>query len=173
MALTFVQRIKELLTGKRDIKSGVRLVINCEKLENRVALLDKGVVEEYNIERVGTNSLIGSVFKGRIRNIEQGLKAMFIDIGFDKNAFLHFWDAIPAALDAGLEEINRGGSKKKKRIEAKDIPLALDCLEGAAMAMIERAEVTLLLQLIARLPQDAVAERVHATGMRICKSTGA
>ena len=122
MALTFVQRIKELLTGKRDIRSGVRLVINCEKLENRVALLDKGVVEEYNIERVGTQSLIGSVFKGRIRNIEQGLKAMFIDIGFDKNAFLHFWDAIPAALDAGLEEINRGGSKKKKRIEAKDIP---------------------------------------------------
>ena len=122
MALTFVQRIKELLTGKRDIKSGVRLVINCEKLENRVALLDKGIVEEYNIERVGTQSLIGSVFKGRIRNIEQGLKAMFIDIGFDKNAFLHFWDAIPAALDAGLEEINRGGSKKKKRIEAKDIP---------------------------------------------------
>ncbi len=122
MALTFVQRIKELLTGKRDIKSGIRLVINCEKLENRVALLDKGVVEEYNIERVGTNSLIGSVFKGRIRNIEQGLKAMFIDIGFEKNAFLHFWDAIPAALDAGMEEINRGGSKKKKRIEAKDIP---------------------------------------------------
>lgn len=122
MALTFVQRIKELLTGKRDIKSGVRLVINCEKLENRVALLDKGVVEEYTLERVGTSSLIGSVFKGRIRNIEQGLKAMFIDIGFDKNAFLHFWDAIPAALDAGLEEINRGGSKKKKRIEAKDIP---------------------------------------------------
>jgi ribonuclease G len=122
MALTFVQRIKELLTGKRDIRSGVRLVINCEKLENRVALLDKGVVEEYNIERVGTNSLIGSVFKGRIRNIEQGLKAMFIDIGFDKNAFLHFWDAIPAALDAGLEEISRGGNKKKKRIEAKDIP---------------------------------------------------
>jgi ribonuclease G len=124
MALTFVQRIKELLTGKRDIKSGVRLVINCEKLENRVALLDKGTVEEYNIERVGTSSLIGSVFKGRIRNIEQGLKAMFIDIGFDKNAFLHFWDAIPAALD-GLEEINRRGSKKKKRIEAKDIPTPL------------------------------------------------
>ncbi len=121
MALTFVQRIKELLTGKRDIKSGVRLVINCEKLENRVALLDTGNVEEYNIERVGTSSIINSVFKGRIRNIEQGLKAMFIDIGLDKNAFLHFWDAIPAALD-GMEEVSRSGSKKKKRIESKDIP---------------------------------------------------
>lgn len=121
MALTFIQRIRELLTGKKDIKTGVRLVINCEKLENRVALLDNGVVEEYNIERVGTSSIINSVFKGRIRNIEQGLKAMFIDIGLDKNAFLHFWDAIPAALE-GMEEVNRRGAKKKKRIESKDIP---------------------------------------------------
>jgi ribonuclease G len=121
MALTFIQRIRELLTGKKDIKTGVRLVINCEKLENRVALLDSGVVEEYNIERVGTSSIINSVFKGRIRNIEQGLKAMFIDIGLDKNAFLHFWDAIPAALE-GMEEVNRRGAKKKKRIESKDIP---------------------------------------------------
>lgn len=121
MALTFIQRIRELLTGKKDIKTGVRLVINCEKLENRVALLDSGIVEEYNIERVGTSSIINSVFKGRIRNIEQGLKAMFIDIGLDKNAFLHFWDAIPAALE-GMEEVNRRGAKKKKRIESKDIP---------------------------------------------------
>lgn len=121
MALTFIQRIRELLTGKKDIKTGIRLVINCEKLENRVALLDNGVVEEYNIERVGTSSIINSVFKGRIRNIEQGLKAMFIDIGLDKNAFLHFWDAIPAALE-GMEEVNRRGAKKKKRIESKDIP---------------------------------------------------
>ncbi|MFM7603663.1 MAG: ribonuclease E/G, partial [Prosthecobacter sp.] len=121
MALTFIQRIRELLTGKKDIKTGARLVINCEKLENRVALLDNGVVEEYNIERVGTSSIINSVFKGRIRNIEQGLKAMFIDIGLDKNAFLHFWDAIPAALE-GMEEVNRRGAKKKKRIESKDIP---------------------------------------------------
>jgi ribonuclease G len=109
MALTFIQRIRELLTGKKDIKTGVRLVINCEKLENRVALLDNGAVEEYNIERVGTSSIINSVFKGRIRNIEQGLKAMFIDIGLDKNAFLHFWDAIPAALE-GMEEVNRRGA---------------------------------------------------------------
>ena len=36
-----------------------------------------------------------------------GLKAMFVDIGFEKNAFLHFWDAIPAALDSGIEEIDR------------------------------------------------------------------
>ncbi|MBL9117373.1 MAG: Rne/Rng family ribonuclease [Verrucomicrobiaceae bacterium] len=123
MALSFVKRLKEFLTGKKDIKAGTRIVINCEALENRVALLDNGRLEEYSIERVGQQTLIGSVYKGRIKNIEQGLKAMFVDIGFEKNAFLHFWDAIPAAIDSGFDEVKRskGGSKKKK-IEAKDIP---------------------------------------------------
>lgn len=120
----FVKKIKEFITGRKNINEGTRIVINCEKLESRVALLEDGNLEEYTIERVGTSSIVGSIYKGRIKNIEQGLKAMFVDIGFDKNAFLHFWDAIPAALDSGLEEINRGkgGTKKKKRIEAKDIP---------------------------------------------------
>jgi ribonuclease G len=123
MPLGLVQRVKELITGKKNLKTGTRLVINCEKLENRVALLDNGVLEEYTIERVGTSTLVGSIFKGRVKNIEQGLKAMFIDIGLEKNAFLHFWDAIPEAIsNQGMEEVNRSGAKKKKRIEAKDIP---------------------------------------------------
>ena len=71
------------------------------------------MLEEYTVEREGDQNIVGSIFKGRVKNIEHGLKAMFVDIGFDKNAFLHFWDAIPAALDAGLEEIQREGSKKK------------------------------------------------------------
>ncbi len=124
MALGIVQRIKEFITGKKDIKTGTRLVINCEKLENRVALLDNGVLEEYTVERVGTSTIVGSIYKGRVKNIEQGLKAMFIDVGLDKNAFLHFWDAIPEALsNQGMEEVSRGGPpKKQKRIKAEDIP---------------------------------------------------
>ncbi|MFN2542423.1 MAG: ribonuclease E/G, partial [Chthoniobacterales bacterium] len=62
------------------------------------------------------------VYKGKVKNIEMGLKAMFVDIGLEKNAFLHFWDAIPAALDSGIEEIARPSKKQRKRITAKDIP---------------------------------------------------
>jgi ribonuclease G len=123
MALTFVQRLKQFFTGKKDIKVGTRIAINCEPLENRVALIDNGKLEEYTIERVGQQTLVGSIYKGRIKNIEMGLKAMFVDIGQEKNAFLHFWDAIPAAIESGFEEIQRGpGKKGKKKLEAKDIP---------------------------------------------------
>ncbi|MFZ4596344.1 MAG: Rne/Rng family ribonuclease [Verrucomicrobiaceae bacterium] len=103
------------------MRTGSRIAICCEALENRVAVLENGTLEEYSIERVGSQSIVGSIFKGRIKNIEQGLKAMFVDIGFDKNAFLHFWDAIPAAIESGFEEVQRG-KKKAKKIESKDIP---------------------------------------------------
>lgn len=119
-----IQHIKRILgLGKPDPKRGNSIVINVEKLERRVALLEEGELEEYTIEREGDQNIVGGIFKGRVKNIEQGLKAMFVDIGMEKNAFLHFWDAIPAALDSGLEEIKRGSKKKKKKkITSKDIP---------------------------------------------------
>lgn len=109
--------------GSTDPSKGNSIIVNIEKLERRVALLEDGVLEEYSVEREGDQNIVGGIFKGRVKNIEQGLKAMFVDIGLDKNAFLHFWDAIPAALDGGLEEIEREGSKKsQKKITSKDIP---------------------------------------------------
>ncbi len=120
-----IQHIKRLLgIGKPDPSIGNTIVINHERLERRVALLESGTLEEYTVEREGDQNIVGGIFKGKVRNIESGLKAMFVDIGLDKNAFLHFWDAIPAALDAGLEEIEREGRQKKKvsKITSKDIP---------------------------------------------------
>ncbi len=120
-----IDKVKRIL-GLTARKTGNKLVISVEKLERRVALLENGRLEEYSVERNTSRNIVGSVFKGKVKNIEQGLKAMFVDIGFEKNAFLHFWDAIPAALDSGIEEIDRpektGGRQKKKRITANDIP---------------------------------------------------
>jgi len=121
--MSIIDTVKRLLGVK---KSGPRieLVVSCEKLEKRVALLEDGKLEEYSIERDSERNIVGGIFKGKIRNIEHGLKAMFVDIGFEKNAFLHFWDAIPAALDSGIEAVQRAGkpAPSKKKLTAKDIP---------------------------------------------------
>ncbi len=128
--------------GPKKLAEGNKIVINCEKLETRVALLEQGSLEEYTVERVNDENIVGSIFKGVVRNIEPGLNAMFVDIGLEKNAFLHFWDAIPEALDSQHEEIHRQGKgdknqdgqnnqgggkrrrrkKKKPKIQSKDIP---------------------------------------------------
>ncbi|HEY8966502.1 MAG TPA: Rne/Rng family ribonuclease [Candidatus Methylacidiphilales bacterium] len=99
------------------------IIISCERLEKRVALLEGGRLEEFAIERDSDRQISGNIYKGRVKNLESGLKAMFVDIGIDKNAFLHYWDAIPAALDSSVETIERGGKKKnQRRVTADDIP---------------------------------------------------
>src|SRR5437016_4908099 len=117
-----IDKVKKIL-GLSSRKTGNKLILSVEKLESRVALLENGRLEEYSVERKSSRNIVGSIYKGKVKNIEMGLKAMFVDIGFEKNAFLHFWDAIPAALDSGIEEIDRRTNKRpRKRITVKDIP---------------------------------------------------
>ena len=81
------------------------IIINAESLEKRVAVLENGTLEELSIERTTDERLVGSVFKGRVKNLEHGLKAAFVDIGWAKNAFLHYWDIVPGTLDASFDPI--------------------------------------------------------------------
>src|SRR6201988_593523 len=117
-----IDKVRKIL-GLTSRKTGKKLILSVEKLESRVALLEGGRLEEYSVERKSSRNIVGSIYKGKVKNIEMGLKAMFVDIGFEKNAFLHFWDAIPAALDSGIEEIDRHTHKRpRKLITVKDIP---------------------------------------------------
>src|SRR6202171_6195649 len=116
-----LDKVRKIL-GLSSRKTATKLILSVEKLERRVALLENSQLEEYSVERSSSRNIVGSVYKGKVKNIEMGLKAMFVDIGFEKNAFLHFWDAIPAALDSGIEEVDRPSKKQRKRITAKDIP---------------------------------------------------
>ena len=83
----------------------------------------KGQLENLTIERVDDPRMVGSIYKGKIRNLEDGLKAAFVDIGYEKNAFLHYWDIIPSPLDSSYDVVDRGKRKKSKpKITNKDIP---------------------------------------------------
>jgi ribonuclease G len=116
-----IRKVQRLI--KPTPKSHKEVVINSESLETRVAVLEQGKLEEFNIERTTEERLVGSIFKGKVRNLEDGLKAAFVDIGFEKNAFLHYWDIVPSNFDSGVEVVDRGERKRDKpRITQKDIP---------------------------------------------------
>src|SRR5213079_3422030 len=87
-----------------------------------------GKLEEFTIERNTEERLVASIFKGKVRNLEDGLKAAFVDIGFEKNAFLHYWDIVPNSFDSGYEVVERPAERDRRRdkpkITQKDIPLA-------------------------------------------------
>jgi len=106
--------------------SNKEIVINAEMLEKRVALLENGRLEEFHIERTTEQRLVGSIFKGRIKNLEPGLKAAFVDIGFEKNAFLHYWDIIPESTDTTFEAVETKGSKGRSNRDGKPRPTMND-----------------------------------------------
>ena len=90
------------------------IIINVEKLETRVAVLENGRLEEFMVEHPEEERLVGSVFKGRVQNLQNDLQAAFIDIGLGKNAFLHYWDMTPDA-DALLEDDDDPKDRKDKK----------------------------------------------------------
>jgi ribonuclease G len=121
-ATKVVRKVQRLIKPVHRIHKEV--IINAESLETRVAVLEDGKLEEFTIERTSDERLVGSIFKGKVKNLEDGLKAAFVDIGFEKNAFLHYWDIVPATFDSGVEVVERESSRRrdKPRITQKDIP---------------------------------------------------
>ena len=116
-----VKRVQRMI--KPEARTDKHIIINAESLETRVAVVEQGRLEEFTIERTTEERLVGSVFKGKVRNLQDDLKAAFVDIGFEKNAFLHYWDIIPTPFDSGVEVVERETKRRDRpRITQKDIP---------------------------------------------------
>ncbi len=119
--------LQKILGMFRKEKGSFReLVINSEPLEKRVALLVDGTLDRFEIERESDNRMVGGIYKGRVKNLDPGLKAAFVDIGYNKNAFLHYWDMLPAAADSSVEVVRvnkkKGAPERKAEPTVKDIP---------------------------------------------------
>lgn len=116
-----LKKLKNLNSTDRHKKE---IIINIEQLETRVAILENGNLDNFHIERKEDHRIVGSVFKGKIQNLEDGLQAAFVDIGLKRNAFIHYWDMIPE--DAARLEREEGvraksSSRKRKRYKPGEI----------------------------------------------------
>ncbi len=101
------------------------IIINAGSMETRVAVLENGRLEEYQVEHPSERRIAGSVFKGKIQNLEHDLQAAFVDIGMSKNAFLHYWDMMPDSRsdmeDADAAPARRRRGSRKKRLQNSEI----------------------------------------------------
>ncbi len=101
------------------------LVNVAEREECRVAVVESGALEELYVERASVGIHVGNIYKGKVVNVESGIQAAFIDIGIEKNGFLHISDLHPRYFPGGkngvLEPIGR-------RQALKDRPPMQSCL---------------------------------------------
>ena len=72
-------------------------------------------VAELYIERRGKRSIVGNIYKGKVDNVLPGLEAAFVDIGLDKNGFLHVDDIVMPGVE--VQRRGRTGGKGQKIAE--------------------------------------------------------
>lgn len=73
-------------------KEKKELYINVGEKDVEIALLENNVLVELHKEKVNSNFMVGDIYLGRIRRIVAGMNAVFVDIGHEKDAFLHLSD---------------------------------------------------------------------------------
>ncbi|MBR58613.1 MAG: hypothetical protein CMH54_11395 [Myxococcales bacterium] len=64
------------------------MLLNIQPDEERVAIIENGVLKNLEIETSATQTLKGNIYKGVIRKVEPALQACFVDYGTTKNGFL-------------------------------------------------------------------------------------
>ena len=102
------------------------MLVTVDRGETRVALLEapgtpgaaskktpKGKPEDARVaeiyfERRGNRSIVGNIYKGVVDNVLPGLEAAFVDIGLEKNGFLHVDEIVLPGVDAVKRGRGRG-----------------------------------------------------------------
>jgi ribonuclease G len=96
------------------------ILVSADRGETRVAVLEsktkggKRDVAELYIERRGRRSIVGNIYKGKVDNVLPGMEAAFVDIGLERNGFLHVDEIV---LPGGEQAPKRGRGKGGRRID--------------------------------------------------------
>ena len=73
----------------------LEIIIDKNKEQEKIALLENGNLLEYYEENEKTNRYEGNIYVGIVKDIIPGMQSAFIDIGTEKNSFIHVKDIVP------------------------------------------------------------------------------
>ena len=82
------------------------ILINVTPRETRVAVVEDGVLQELHLERTLVRGIVGNIYKGKIVRVLPGMQAAFVDIGLDKNGYLHARDIMANTVSGAGKSLN-------------------------------------------------------------------
>ena len=96
------------------------LIIDVSPSHVEIALLENKRLVELNREDSNAKFAVGDIYLGKVKKIMPGLNAAFVDVGYEKDAFLHYLDLGPQ-----FQTLNKflklAGSKKSKFVPVSKI----------------------------------------------------
>jgi ribonuclease G len=109
------------------------LIIDVTPSEIAIALLENKQLIELNKEKSNFQFTVGDIYLGKVKKIMPGLNAAFVDVGYEKDAFLHYLDLGPQ-----FQSLNKylkiALSKKGKALSLTKLKLEKDIDKGGKIA---------------------------------------
>ena len=134
-------------------------LVNFTPQETRVALMQKGIVQELHVERSASRGIVGNIYLGQVVRVLPGMQSAFVEIGLERTAFLHVADI--------WSERNNGESPRPiERILSEGQKITVQVLKdplGTKGARLS-TQISIAGRLLVYLPQDrhiGISQRIE------------
>ena len=112
----------------------IEILIDKKENEKEIALVENGNLIEYYIDENESTRREGNLYVGIVKDIIKGMQAAFVDIGTEKNSFIHLKDVLPK-IDETKQKMDSNLTKSFGKIRAVD-SLSLDIEKGKITGLI-------------------------------------
>jgi ribonuclease G len=134
------------------------LVISVNEEGCRIALLKDKSLVEFHQEAEGSKFVVGDIYLGTVKKVVQGLNAAFIDVGYDKDAFLHYLDLGPQFSSLlKFNKLVRSGKYSGSRLDKFALESDID----------KHGKITQQLTKNLLIPVQVVKEPISSKGPRL------
>lgn len=134
------------------------LIINSTSSEVEIALLEDKLLVELNKEKSNNEYSVGDIYLGKIKKIMPGLNAAFVDVGYEKDAFLHYLDLGPQILSL-LKYMKASQNGTGNTLSIGDFELESDIQKTGKINQVLKPNANILIQ-IAKEPISTKGPRV-------------
>lgn len=104
-----------MVASLKILKMNKEIIINVTSNEITIALLEDKKLVELSKEKCKTGFSVGDIYLGKVKKIMPGLNAAFVNVGYEKDAFIHYLDLGPqiATLQKLTEKLASGKQAPK------------------------------------------------------------
>ncbi len=123
------------------------LIIRSNSSAVDFALLKDGKLIELHKENDNSNFAVGDIFLAKIRKAIPGLNAAFVNVGYEKDGFLHYHDLGPK-VSTLLKFVKRVSTGKLKDFSLKDYPFEKEIDKDGSITDVLKSNQSLLVQIV-------------------------
>jgi len=134
------------------------LIIDSTATEVVIALLNDKRLIELHREKRNNNFSVGDIYLGKIKKVMPGLNAAFVDVGYEKDAFLHYLDLGPQ-FNSLMSYSKRIASGKQRESLLNHFTLEQDIDKGGKITQVLSSNQHIMVQ-IAKEPISTKGPRI-------------